>query len=83
MLCRFRDASITYNILYYPVYFIFLLPTKIFGGLTFLNNTWVTQTRDTNTWRCSNDALFYFGFLALWQVLLAAGIALTAYRLVD
>jgi len=83
MLCRFRDLNIAYNILYYPVYFIFLLPTKIFGGLTFLNNTWVTQTRDTNTWRCSNDALFYFGFLALWQVMLVTGFAWTTYRLID
>jgi hypothetical protein len=63
------------------MYFLFLLPTKIFAVMTLLNNTWVTQSRDTKKWSCSRDAILYFGFLGVWQVLLGVGVGYTIYRL--
>ena len=82
LFLRFRQCNALYNILYYPVYFLWLLPTKVFAALTLLNNTWVTQSRDTKKFSCSRDALVYFGFLGAWQVVLGVGIGLTVYRLV-
>lgn len=77
LFVRFRQANVFYNILYYPLYFTLLLPTKIFAGVTFLNNTWVTQSRDTQKITCSIDAYFYFGFLLVWQLYLVCGILYT------
>jgi hyaluronan synthase len=82
LFLRFRQCNALYNILYYPVYFLWLLPTKVFAALTLLNNTWVTQSRDTKKFSCSRDAVVYFGFLGVWQVMLVAGISWTVYRLV-
>lgn len=78
---RFCECSIFYNLLYYPMYFLFLLPTKVFAAVTMLNNTWVTQSRDSKTLKCSHDAVFYFLFVGAWHVLLGVGIGLTVYRL--
>jgi hyaluronan synthase len=78
---RFRETTTLYNFLYYFMYFLFLLPTKIFAVMTLLNNTWVTQSRDTKKWSCSQDAILYFGFLGVWQVLLGVGLGCTIYRL--
>lgn len=78
---RFRQPEIFYNLLYYPVYFLFLLPTKIFAAVTLLNNTWVTQSRDTKVVHCSPDALYYFVFVGAWHFFLLGGLASTVYRL--
>jgi len=80
MLLYFRNPGMLYNVLYYPLYFVFLLPTKIFAGLTCLNNTWVTQSRHTRGYTCSRDAVVYFLFLALWQGFLLFGMGLTGLR---
>jgi len=78
---RFRQLAIFYNLLYYPMYFLFLLPSKIFATVTLLNNTWVTQSRDTKALTCSPDALYYFVFIGAWHLFLLGGIASTVYRL--
>lgn len=77
---RFCECGVLYNLLYYPMYFLFLLPTKIFAAGTMLNNTWVTQSRDTKTLKCSRDAVYYFLFVGAWHIFLATGIAVTTYR---
>lgn len=82
MVCRFRDCRLFYLFLYFPLYFLFLLPTKIFANVTITNNTWVTQSRDTQRRQCSNDAYLFFFFILLWQLCIALGIAHTVYHLI-
>ena len=82
LFLRFRQCTIFYNLLYYPMYFLFLLPTKLFAALTLLNNTWVTQSRDSKVLKCSPDALYYFAFVGIWQVFLLLGVGLTVTGLV-
>jgi cellulose synthase/poly-beta-1,6-N-acetylglucosamine synthase-like glycosyltransferase len=81
MVCRFRDCRLFYLFLYFPLYFLFLLPTKIFANVTITNNTWVTQSRDTQRRQCSGDAYLFFSFIVIWQISIALGIAHTIYYL--
>lgn len=67
------NRSVVYNLLYYPVYLFFILPTKIFAVLTVLDNRWVTAPRrDTSTQKCLSIS-WHLSFLLLWNALLALG----------
>lgn len=73
-----RDRLIWYNLYYYFLYFLFLLPTKFYAGLTITNNAWVTQTRDQQNKQKKNysrDAVVYFLFLGLYQATLLGGLS--------
>ena len=80
LFVRFRETVLLYNVLYYPMYFFFLLPTKLFAAGSLFNNTWVTQSRDTRRLQCSKDAVVYFIGLGVWQILLVTGIVRTVSR---
>lgn len=57
-----------YNIIYYPIYLIFLLPTKLFALFTLLNNQWETQSRNQLLIQCINYCSFHFIFIYLWNI---------------
>jgi len=73
------DRHIWYNLLYYFLYFLFLLPTKIYAGVTITNNTWVTQSRDTKKISFSRDAICYITWIGLYQAMLVTGIFNVVY----
>lgn len=65
------DNNVWYNILYFPCYLFLLLPTKIFGFMTILDNGWVSQPRFNKTYiNCSYHILF----LSLWNIFLWSGL---------
>lgn len=67
-----KDYHMIYNLYYYPVYILLLLPTKIYALLSLLNNGWVTAPR-ANQKNKKSFCTFYFGFLYLWNLLLLTG----------
>lgn len=72
MMMRFRSFSMVYLLLYYPMYFIFLLPIKIFAAITVHSNGWLTNSRH-HLPRCSNDIWIFVFFLSVWITLLFLG----------
>lgn len=77
LLNRLRSWEMLYNIAYYPLYFAFLLPTKLYALFTFLKSNWVTSARASQSKRCkhwSPDALFLYPLYFIWNVSLIYGI---------
>lgn len=63
-----KNIQMLYNIIYYPVYLLLLLPTKLFALLTLINNQWETQSRNNLFIQCYNYISFHFIFILFWNV---------------
>jgi len=70
-----RQPCMFYNLIYYPIYLCFLLPTKLFAMCTLLNNQWETQSRNNILVRCLNYCSFQFIAILLWNMALVYPIA--------
>jgi len=76
MFVQSRDPLLWYNLLYLPMYFIFLLPIKIYAAGTARDSSWVTPDRSGLT-RVMPPYLFFFLFIGAWQLVLLFGILVT------
>jgi len=68
-----RNWSAWYNVVYYPTYLLFLLPTKIYAMFSVLNNNWVTKPRKEGLFSkisCSP----YFVFIGFWNLAIIGGL---------
>ena len=80
MAFRMRSFELFYNLLFYPMYFIYLLPTKLFALFSVHLNGWVTTDRSgkykhiCHLPKCSIDVFFFFFFIFLWKSIIVYGI---------
>lgn len=71
LMLYLRDISMIYNLFYYILYILFLLPTKLWAVFSLINNNWVTHPRKSIfRFHCSS----HFMFLFLWNIILGLGI---------
>jgi hyaluronan synthase len=80
LLVYCRDARVLYNILYYPVYVVVLLPLKFYALLTVVDSRWVTASRKEGL-RATYGFPGHLVFVFLWDLVLFGGIAYRVYRL--
>lgn len=80
MAFRMRSYQLFYNILFYPMYFIYLLPTKLFALVSVNLNGWVTADRSGKYKqmcylpKCSADVFVFLLFILTWKLIILYGI---------
>lgn len=70
-----RALSCIYNIFIFPLYFIFLLPVKLYAWSTPWIQSWMTSSRKTIFSTLNLDVMMIYGSILLWNTI----VVLCAY----
>lgn len=74
ILCVYtRNVENIYNFFYLFIYLLFLIPTKLYSSITFLNNDWNTSNRLTIIPNKSWDTFILYFFITNWLILVMFG----------
>lgn len=66
MLFYGGDIAYIFNVCYFPMYFLFLLPTKMFALMTPYRMGWMTSDRKTVVFYNSIETVGLFMFILIW-----------------
>ena len=80
LLLYCRDTRVLYNILYYPVYVVVLLPLKFYALLTVVDSRWVTASRKESL-RTRDRFPAHLVFILFWDLVILGGVAYRVYEL--